>query len=400
MGRGCAAATENPRLTEDHTMAIADLRSQATRRAGPQLLDHLKSFELDLKFSAGIWFFSPPFSRFHAKYQPDLSIEQRLDIAAPLADDGLRGLEAHYPNEINEVNVDLWKRFTADTGIKLITVIPLLFWDEQFEWGSLSNPIEKHRQAAIDRTRRALELNRELDTDFAVVWPGIDGYENPLGIDFAAMRDRFAEGLAEAMDAVPGVRIAFEPKPYEPRGRILFGTTPEGLLLGRHVESLLSRPENRALLDEGHKLCCMNPEVGHVLMGYEDLAYAFSWPLSEGRLAHSHWNSQPLGNYDQDLNVGVVSPEQLEALLYTLKVHGYRGYFGIDINPERLPVARALQISMDAIRAANDRVNAFDHEAIMYALAHPDEARGWIEAYLIRARAPDPSRLSTLPRPC
>ena len=52
-----------------------------------------------------------------------------------------------------------------------------------------------------------------------------------------------------------------------------------------------------------------------VLMGFEDLPYALSWPLGEGRLAHTHWNSQPLGNYDQDLNVGVVSPEQLEALL-------------------------------------------------------------------------------------
>jgi xylose isomerase len=380
-------------------MALPDLRSQATRRTNQELLDHLKDFELDLKFSAGIWYFSPPFSRFHAKYQPDLSIEQRLDIAAGLADKGLQGLEAHYPNEINEDNVDLWTRFTADTGIKLITVIPLLFWDEQFEWGSLSNPIEAHRQAAIDRTKRALELNRRLDTDFAVVWPGIDGYENPLGIDFAAMRDRFAAGLAEAMDAVPGVRIAFEPKPYEPRGRILFGTTPEGLLLGRQVESCLSHPDNRRLLDKGHRLCCMNPEVGHVLMGYEDLAYAFSWPLSEGRLAHSHWNSQPLGNYDQDLNVGVVSPEQLEALLYILKLHGYGGYFGIDINPERLPVDAALQISMDAIRAANDRVNAFDHEAILHAQAHPDEARGWLEAYLVRARAPHPDRLSPLQRP-
>jgi xylose isomerase len=380
-------------------MALADLRPQAARRSGQELLDHLNRFELELKFSAGIWFFSPPPSRFHAKYRPDLSIEQRLEIAATLADEGLRGLEAHYPNEVNEDNLDLWRSFAADTGIKLITVIPLLFWDEQFEWGSLSNPIETHRRAAIDRTRRALELNRDLDTDFAVVWPGIDGYENPLGLDFAAMRDRFAEGLAEAMDAVPGVRIAFEPKPYEPRGRILYGTTPEGLLLGRHVESLLANGQNRALLDEGHALCCLNPEVGHVLMGYEDLAYAFSWPLAEGRLAHSHWNSQPLGNYDQDLNVGVVSPEQLEALLYTLKRHGYGGYFGIDINPERLPVDRALRISMDAIRAANDRVNAFDHEAIMHAHAHPARARGWVEAYLVRARAPDPSRLAPLPRP-
>jgi xylose isomerase len=233
----------------------------------------------------------------------------------------------------------------------------LLFWDEQFEWGSLSNPLAGPRQAAIERTRRAFELNKELDTEFAVVWPGIDGYENPFGVDFAAMRDRFAEGLAEALDAVPGVRVAFEPKPYEPRGRILYGTTAEGMLLAHKVEPLLKHPENRRLLEEGHTLCCLNPEIGHVLMGYEGLAYAYSWPLSEGRLAHTHWNSQPLGNYDQDLNVGVISPEQAEALLYTLKMYGYRGYFGLDINPERMPVDVTLKICMDAIRAANDRIN-------------------------------------------
>jgi xylose isomerase len=377
-------------------MAIPDLRPQAQRLGRDELLAHLNEFELDLKFSAGIWYFSPPFSRFHARYQPERSVEERLEIAATLADDGLVALEAHYPNEVNEENLELWKTFSADTGIRLLTVIPLLFWDEQFEWGSLSNPIEKHRRTAIERTKKALAMNRELDTDFAVVWPGIDGYENPFGVDFRAMRDRFADGLCEAMDAVPGVRIAFEPKPYEPRGRILFGTTPEGLLLGRMVEERLEHPDNRALLEEGHALLCMNPEVGHVLMGFEDLAYAFSWPLAEGRLAHSHWNSQPLGNYDQDLNVGVISPEQLEALLYTLKMHGYRGHFGIDINPERMPVETAIRISMDAIRSANDRINGLDHEAILEAHARPDNFRGWLEAYLVRARAPHPERLAPL----
>lgn len=380
-------------------MALADLRDQAVPRSAGEMLEHLRTFDLELKFSAGIWYFSPPSSRFHARYGPELDIERRLEVAASLAGDGLGALEAHYPNEIDEGNLDLWKSFAADTGIRVLTVIPLLFFDEQFEWGSLSSPIAEHRRAAIDRTRRALELNRELDTDFAVVWPGIDGYENGLGMDFAAMRDRFAGGLAEAMDAVPGVRIAFEPKPYEPRGRILFGTTPEGILLGRGVESLLTHAENRTHLDAGHALCCMNPEVGHMLMGYEDLPYAFSWPLSEGRLAHSHWNSQPLGNYDQDLNVGVVSPEQLEAALYTLKMHGYRGTFGIDINPERMGVDTALRISMDAMRAANDRVNGLDHEAIMFAHANPHRARGWLEGYLVRARAAHPERLAAWPAP-
>jgi len=114
-------------------------------------------------------------------------------------------------------------------------------------------------------------------------------------------------------------------------------------------------------------------------------------------LAHTHWNSQPLGNYDQDLNVGVVSPEQLEAMVYTLKMYGYRGYMGLDINPERMPVDVALRNSMDAISAANDRINEMDHESILESHARPEQSRGWLEAYLIRARSTHPERLSPLP---
>lgn len=377
-------------------MPLQDIRSQASHRSPAERLQHMRTFHLTPKFSAGIWFFSPPFSRFHAKYQPDLTIEQRLDVAAGLKQFGLEAMEAHYPNEINESNADLWRKFCSQTGIRLLTVCPLLFWDEQFEWGSLSSPVESARRAAIDRAIGALKINREFDTDFAIIWAGIDGYENPFALDFAAMRERFAAGLAEAMDAVPGVRVAFEPKPYEPRGRILYGTTAEGLLLAYDVERRLKHPTNRALLDQGHKLVCMNPEIGHVLMGCEDLAYAFSWPLSEARLAHSHWNSQPLGNYDQDLNVGVISPEQLEALLYTLKMHSYTGYMGIDVNPERMPVGTALRNSFDAIRAAIDRIESLDHESLWNAHAYPQQNRGWLEAYLIRARANQATVLSPL----
>jgi len=192
------------------------------------------------------------------------------------------------------------------------------------------------------------------------------------------------------------VRIAFEPKPYEPRGRILYGLTPEGVMLGHQVESMLENPENKRLLAEGHALFGMNPEIGHLMMGFEDLPYALSWPLGEGRLAHTHWNSQPLGNYDQDLNVGVISPEQMEAGLYTMKMHGYTEHFGIDINPERMPVDVALKNSMDALRAANDRINAMDHAAIVEATMHPDTHRGWLEAYLIRQRAPRGTKLAPI----
>ena len=378
-------------------MSIIDHRAQSLQLDHEELVKHMQTFELELKFSAGIWCFSPVGGRFHDRYVTALDIPARLDIAGKLGSRGLAGIEAHFPNEINEANLDMWKQFARDTGIRIVTVIPLLFFDADFEWGALSSPLPHIRQMAIERTKRALELNQELDTDFAVVWPGIDGYENPFGVDFYSMRNRFAQGLAEAMDAVPGVRVAFEPKPYEPRGHILYGTTAEGLLLCEKVESLLRHPTNSKVLKEGHALVGINPEVGHMLMAYEDLAYGLTLVTEYGRLFHSHWNSQPLGNYDQDQNVAVISPEQTESALYALKMIGYRGYFGIDINPERMPIDVALCNCMDALHAADDRINSLDHGQVLWATEHPDQARGWLEAYLIRARAPHAERLRPLP---
>jgi xylose isomerase len=339
--------------------------------------------------------------RFHDAYveRPGSKewLEKVFETAEPLKAHGLKGLEAHYPNEVNERNIERYVEFGRETGIRLITVIPNLFFEDTFEFGALSNPNVKVRQKAIERTKTALKLNKQIDSDFCIVWPGIDGYENPFGMDFVAARDRFCEGLAQAMDEVPGVRVAEEPKPYEPRAHILYGTTPEGLLMGMKTESLLRNPQNRKILDQGHALLGMNPEVGHVLMAYEDLPCAFSLVMEYGRLFHTHWNSQPLGNYDQDMNVGVISPEQAEAALYALKMYGYGGYFGIDINPERMPVDRALINCMDALKAMNERVNRMDHEKVIACTSRPEENRGLLEALLTRARAPEGTALSPMP---
>jgi len=384
-------------------MAAPSTKSQMTRRGPDAMLKHLKSFELELKFSAGVWFFFPGGGRFHDQYieKPqcrDEWLKRVFDVAASVQQYGLVGLEAHYPNEVDEENIEQYIRFAKDTGIRLVTIIPNLFFDSSFEWGALSNPIPKVRRKAIDRAKKTLKLNKQIGTDFAIVWPGIDGYENPFGIDFVAARDRFCEGLAEAMDAVPGVRVAEEPKPYEPRGKIVYGTTPEGILMSQKTEGLLKNRTNKAILKTGQSLVGLNPEVGHVLMGFEDLPYAFSLILEYGKLFHTHWNSQPLGNYDQDLNVGVVAPEQAEAALYVLKMHGYRGHFGLDINPERMPVERALINCMDAVKAANERINKLDHAKVLACTYKPDQNRGALEALLTRARAPKGAKLSPMPR--
>ena len=377
---------------------MKDLRNQLKIRKGDELIKHLNQFSLEPKFSAGVWFFAPSGGRFHDRYVPEMTIKERLEIAAELVEYGLSGLEAHYPAEINEENLPLYQELEKSTGIRVITVVPGLFFDAEFEFGSLSSPISKAREMAIQRTITTLQLNKELNTDFAIVWPGIDGFESAFGIDFYAMWGRFEEGLAEAMDAVPGVRIAIEPKPYEPRGNNIYRNTADGLIMAQDAENLMQAEENKKLLAEGHAMVCLNPEVGHVLMGYEDLAYSFSRILRQGRLAHTHWNSQPLGNYDQDLNVGLISPEQALAALYAMKMHGYTEYLGIDINPERMPVKQALINNIDRLKALIQITDEIDHELVVACIEKPEQNRGVLEAYLTRIFHPNAKGLSQMPK--
>ena len=51
-------------------MPLADLRAQTTRRTPEELIEHLKTFELDLKFSAGVWFLAPGGGRFMTDTPP------------------------------------------------------------------------------------------------------------------------------------------------------------------------------------------------------------------------------------------------------------------------------------------------------------------------------------------
>jgi len=377
-----------------------DLRDQKVRRSKEDMLKHLKSFRLEPRFSIGVWYFYPSGGRFHEPYVEKGSIQDILMKIRMLYDRGVLdstfGLEAHYPNEINDDLLDDYRSLRKETGIRVITVIPNLFYEKDFEFGSLSNLNPKIRRKAIDRTIEALKLNVELETDFAVVWPGIDGYENPIGVDFYKMWDNFEKGLAEAMDEVPGVRVAIEPKPYEPRGNNIYRNTANGILMARNVEALLKAEENRKLLEEGHALVALNPEVGHVLMGHEELAYALASIMREGRLAHTHWNSQPLGNYDQDLNVGVLGIDQMYAALLVLKMYGYKGRFGIDINPERMPIETALILNINALRAACARINQLDFDRLVEAMYDPENNRGVVEDVMTRALAPTGVKLLNL----
>jgi xylose isomerase len=339
--------------------------------------------DFPLRFSVGIWYFTPPGGRFHDRFVPEATLEERLEMAADMADLGVKGIEAHYPDEVNAENAYLYRRLEEEAGIRLVAVPFSHFFDKRFEFGSLSNPDTAVRDRAIEIAVGGLRLVKEMRAEVAISWPGMDGYRYLHGTPYMAMWDRFEGAMAEAMDEVPGVRIAIEPKPYEPAANNIYRTTAEGILAAQRIEAELHNPKNRQLLDEGHALVGLNPETGHVKMGFEMLPAAFSLVGMEGRLAHTHWNSQPDGNYDQDNNVAAVNPHEAEALLYSLWAMGYQGWLGIDINPENMPVRKAVELNIRAIERMKERIARLPHERILECHLHPAHHRGELEEILI-----------------
>jgi xylose isomerase len=361
---------------------LADLRDQCLARDPEQMLRNLGG-DLELKFSVGIWYFTPGGGRFHERFVPEASIEERIEMAAAMADLGVTGIEAHYPAEVNEENAHLYRRLRDEAGVRLVAVPFSHFFDRRFEFGSLSNPDPAVREHAKEIAVGALRLIHDLEAEVAISWPGMDGYRYLHGTPFMAMWDRFESTMAEAMDEVPGVRVAIEPKPYEPAANNIYRTTAEGILAAQRIEARLKHPDNRRLLEEGHALVGLNPETGHVKMGFEMLPAAFSLVALEGRLAHTHWNSQPDGNYDQDNNVAVVNPHEAEALLYALWAMGYKGWFGIDINPENIPIEKAVELNIHGLEKMKERVARLPHERVLECHLRPAEHRGELEEILI-----------------
>jgi len=373
---------------------LTDIRHQALRLDLKEKTENLsKTYEP--RFSSGIWFFGHTASRFHEAYKDEADVGTKLKMAGDLARFGLRAIEAHFGPawELNRDTINLFRELRERTGmiVSLIGGTGGDFRKREARYGTLSNRDPKLRQRFISETVEILKFAKDLAKEqgcppVANVWPGTDGYVYSIGTDFYDLWDRFESGLAEAMDEVPGVRVTIEPKPYEPVVNSIYRHTADGLLFCRHVETLLRNGANRKLLAEGHAMVGMNPEIGHMKMGVEDVAYSYARAMREARLAHIHVNSVPLGSYDQDLNVGVSGTETMESVLFILRMHGYRGFMGMDLNPEYMDARAAVANSMNEVLRANAVVDALNHRRLLEAYASPEKGTGVVEHIITSAR--------------
>jgi xylose isomerase len=57
------------------------------------------------------------------------------------------------------------------------------------------------------------------------------------------------------------------------------------------------------------------------------------------------------------------------------------------VNPERIPVKKAIEINCRVLQIMNDRINRLPHEKIIDCYYNPEENRGELEMILAESRA-------------
>jgi len=283
------------------------------------------------RFCAGPWNFSegqdpygPP-TRSPQSFDWKLSALKELGFEAMMFhdDDAVPEIDSKSSAQILKEAKELRKRLSGE-GVVAEMVAPRLWFAPQTVDGAYTSNNKKHRQYAIDRSRRSIDIANVLGTDILVLWLAREG----TYLREAKSGTRSVEYLVQAFDAMlghdPKIRLAIEPKPNEPADVAYVPTTGHALAIAQ-----LTRDPKRvgALIESAHAILAGLDPADEI-----DFAMAFKklWSL--------HLNDQNGLKFDQDKPFGSnnlrVAFNQVRALERT--GYGRRGeYVCFDVHPFR-----------------------------------------------------------------
>jgi xylose isomerase len=329
---------------------------------------------MTLKTSLGIWALGPMITRFvPVGYQPQWTSENTVDKvkrAVAGLGDLIDDYEFHYPQEINEGNVEAIKAALGGHGIYCLATG--LHLDPMFGRGGLCSPDASVRKEAVRRTLAAIDMAGKLHANF-IIWPGIVGYNYPFQSPYRESWAWFIEGVGEAAQRCKkhGITLFLEHKNSEPAMKILMRNI--GMTL--HVIHKL-----RA---QGIDSVKVNMDWQHLLMNGENLAEYAAMLAAEGLLGHQHANSG-WGTFDDDNMVGATAFMETLELAVELRRAGYGDNgerLGFDLYPYTEDAIGAVRRSVLQWRFIDSVAARIDDAALREAQSRKDAIRAYEIVY-------------------
>jgi xylose isomerase len=328
-----------------------------------------------MKTSLGIWAFGSMVTRFvPGGYQPHRAGETTVDRVQRAVEglgDLIDGYEFHYPQELNEENVDDIRAVLGDDH-DIYCLAGGLHLDPRFGRGGLVNPDPGIRAEATRIAVAAADLAGTLGVPL-IVWPGIEGYNYPFQTPYAESWAWLVDGLGAvaAKCGEHGVALFLEHKNSEPAMKILMRNI--GMTL--HVIHKL-----RA---QGLDNVKVNMDWQHLIMNGENLAEYAALLAAEGVLGHQHANSG-WGTFDDDNMVGATAFMETLELAVELRRAGYGDNgerLGFDLYPYTEDAVAAVRRSVLQWRFIDGVASRIDDAALRDAQSRKDAVAAYELVY-------------------
>lgn len=292
-----------------------------------------------LKISMGIWGINNLPDRFNVQgFGEFVPVIDRLKIIGET--EGIDGIELHLPTEIDDSNEKDIAKVLNDYNLQMVQLCGHTWTEKQYKNGALADLDPKIRQNAIDRVKAALDMGARFDVPISVLWPATDGSDFPLQSDYITLYKFYVDSVRQILDYVHHndykTKICIEPKPFEPRSHILYGTTGQALCLVNEIN------------DPSFGI---NLDIGHSLIAGENLEDQFALICYYDKLYHTHFDDNDQ-QADVDLPPGTVNFIRLVSIMYVLDQAGYDGWYGLDLFPYRDDPIRFMELSVENLQLA------------------------------------------------
>lgn len=253
-----------------------------------------------------------------AAYWPGKNTITTADLLARAATAGLNAADLNYPDHFEKDRPGDLVRVLDDNGMVLNGMAMRYYTDPGFKLGAFTHPDPSVRRAAIDETKRGLDVLAEMGGNLMTLWMGQDGFDYSFQMDYARAWGETIEAMIEVADHNPDLDIALEYKPNEPRAFALMPDAATTLLAIKEI----GRDNTGVTLD-----------FAHVLYADEMPAFAAALVARHSRILGVHLNDG-YGKWDNGLMVGAVHPIQTVELLVELARIGYDGALYFDTFPD------------------------------------------------------------------
>jgi xylose isomerase len=226
------------------------------------------------KFCFGPWNISEGWDPYGPTTRPPQTFDWKLDQLKKLGfdammfhdDDAVPDIDTKSEAQIRKETRELKKRLDGE-GIAAEMVAPRLWFSPNTIDGAYTSNNVKHRQYAIERSLRTIDIAKILGTDLIVLWLAREG----TYVRESKCAGRSTDLLVEALDKMLAhdkrARFAIEPKPNEPMDHAYIPTIGHALAIAQ-----LTRDPKRigALIESAHcTLAGLDPS--------DEIAFAMSF---------------------------------------------------------------------------------------------------------------------------